>query len=84
MVLLKEARNKSEEYKVLLHQLTQFVDEHQVIQDCLKSFVEDEWANLWIKITRNNLFQMNQETVAEEEKDEIEQAREKHRATYGG
>lgn len=41
-----------------MQELSQHVDDHQVIGECLKSFVEDEWANLWIKITRNNLFQM--------------------------
>ena len=47
---------KQDEYKQILHELSQHVDDHQVIAECLKSFVEDEWANLWIKITRNNLF----------------------------
>ena len=28
----------------------------KTLKRLLKNFVEDEWANLWIKITRNNLF----------------------------
>ena len=58
IVLVKEVRMKQDEYKNQLQQLSQKVDEHAVIRECLKNFVEDEWANLWIKITRNNLFQM--------------------------
>lgn len=48
------------------------MDEHNVIGECLKNFVEEEWANLWIRITRNNLFQMeqSQNPDAEEEKDD--------------
>jgi len=49
-VLLKETRIKSEEFKSSVNQLTQIQDESQVITECLQSFVEDEWANLLIKI----------------------------------
>ena len=60
VVLQKEVRTKQDEYKSALNQLTQSVDEQAVINECLKGFVEDEWAKLWIKITRNNLFQLEQ------------------------
>ena len=85
-MLLKEVRQKQDEYKASLQHHTQTVDDHAVISECLKNFVEDEWADLWIKITRNNLFAMEQqqEEVEEEEKDELAQQRAAHLATYGG
>ena len=70
VVLLKEVRLKQEEFKNSLSQLTQSVNEHQVIDKCLKDFAEEEWAKLVDKITRNNLFQMEKnKEILEEEKE---------------
>lgn len=59
-----------------------------MIGECLHNFVEEEWASLWIKITRNNLFftapAEDQEPSLEEEKDELQKQLDAHRATYGG
>ena len=62
------------------------------IGECLLSFVEEEWATLWIKITRNNLFSASNGDLGvgggydaqegsndeEEEKDELEKQRDAH------
>jgi len=54
-----------------------------VIGECLKSFVEEEWANLWIKITRNNLFHMESDLDGEEEKVGSAKQRTAHLDRYG-
>ena len=63
----KEVKNRQEEYRKSLKILTQPIDEHLIVQQCLQNFIEDEWTQICVKINNNDYFKLESYQVAEME-----------------